>query len=155
MFIATSGASFHIGAVREDWTARQVDVPDFTDEAWVKVNGLSSLGRISGEWQTQDITLPDPNDPDNPPIPDHQKTVRPAYTMEVLVAQNSFDIGQSLMLAAEGDINPHSFMISLHDASTRRFIAHVMSASQVLDEANSVVCWSFGLLLQSNIVRAS
>lgn len=155
MFFATSGTTLHIGTVRTDWTARQVSAPDFTGEAWTQVNGLSSLGRISGEWQTIATTLPDPNDPDNPSIPNHQKAERPSYSMEVTVAQNGADAGQSLMLSAEGSIDPFAFKLTLPDGSLRQFVAHIMSASQAMDEANSVVSWSFGLLMQSNIARSS
>lgn len=155
MYLATSGASFSIGTVRNDWTAQQVSASDFAGDAWTRVNGLTSLGRIGGEWQTMATTLPDPNDPDNPPIPDHQKVERPAYTMEVVTAQNDEDEGQLLMLIAEHGVDPYSFQITLADGATRMFVAHVVSANQVMDEANSVVSWSFGLLLQSNIVRAA
>ncbi|QNQ40588.1 hypothetical protein [Brucella intermedia] len=153
MFFATSGTTLHIGASRPDWYARQVTASDFDGEAWAQVNGLSSLGQISGEWQTVGTTLPDPNDPDNPAIPDHQKAARPAHSMEIVIAQNGEDAGQLLMLSAENSIDPHAFQLTFANGATRRFIAHVMSASEVMDEANSVVCWSFGLLLQSNIVR--
>ncbi|PWL18144.1 hypothetical protein DKP76_10520 [Falsochrobactrum shanghaiense] len=155
MFFATSGTSLHIGAVRQDWTARQVSASDFTGEAWTQVNGLYSLGQISGEWQTNATMLPDPCDPDNPPIPDHQKIARPAQTMEVVTAQNDADAGQLLMLSAENSVNPHAFMLTFANGSSRQFIAHVMSAGEIMDEANSVVCWSFGLLLQSNIARSA
>ena len=155
MYLATSGASLAIGTVRPEWAARQVDASDFAGDTWTQVTGLTSLGRISGEWQTSATTLPDPNDPDNPPIPDHQKAVRPAYTMEVVTAQKDDDAGQMLMLTAESGIDPYSFQITLANGSSRRFIAHVMSASQVMDEAHTVVSWSFGLLLQSNIERAA
>lgn len=155
MFFATSGTTLHIGAARPDWFARQVSAPDFDGEAWTQVNGLSNLGQISGEWQTVVTTLPDHNDPDNPTIPDHQKSARPAPTMEIVIAQNSEDTGQLLMLTSESKVDPHAFQLTFANGATRRFIAHVMSASEVMDEANSVVCWSFGLLLQSNIVRAA
>lgn len=155
MYLATSGASFSIGTVRQDWTAQQVSAPDFAGDTWTRVNGLTSLGRIGGEWQTEANLLPDPYDPDNPPIPHHQKVARPAYTMEVVTAQNDDDAGQLLMFIAEHGIDPYSFQITLADGATRLFVAHVVSANQVMDEANSVVSWSFGLLLQSNIVRAA
>ncbi len=153
MFFATSGTTLHIGASRPDWYARQVTASDFDGEAWTQVNGLSSLGQISGEWQTVSTTLPNQNDPDNPSIPDHQKAARPAHSMEVVIAQNGEDAGQLLMLSAENSVDPHAFQLIFSNGATRRFIAHVMSAGEVMDEANSVVCWSFGLLLQSNIVR--
>lgn len=155
MFFATSGTTLHIGAPRPDWYARQVTASDFDGEAWTQVNGLSSLGQISGEWQTVSTTLPDPYAPDNPPIPNHEKAVRPAHSMEIVIAQNGEDAGQLLMLSAENGVDPHAFQLTFANGATRRFIAHVMSASEVMDEANSVVCWSFGLLLQSNIVRAA
>ncbi|GGA81246.1 hypothetical protein GCM10011491_05650 [Brucella endophytica] len=155
MFFATSGTTLFIGAVRSGWLAQQVDASAFAGEAWVQVNGLSSLGRTSGEWQTIDTTLPNTTDPDNPPIPNHEKAVRPAYTMEVVVAQDSQDTGQAVMLTAESAVDPYAFMLTLADGSERQFIAHIVSASQVMDEANSVVCWSFGLLMQSNIVRTA
>lgn len=153
MFFATSGASFHIGTVRQNWTARPVLAEDFANEAWTNVHGLSGLGRIGGAWETDSHALRDPQNPDEPVFTTHEKTGRPTPEMELLVSQNATDAGQLRLIAAESGIYPCAFKLTFGAGSTRQFVAHVMSADEAFDDADSVVSWSFRLLLQSNILR--
>lgn len=153
MFFTAAGSTFDIGNVREHWTARQVSAADFSADTWVSVDGVSSLGRISGEWQTVESLTPDPNDPENPQIPTIEKTARPAQSMQVVAAMVANDPGQVAMLVAEGGIHPFAFRLTTPDGSTRRFIALVLAADHAFDEASNVMSWAFSLKLQSNIQR--
>ena len=76
MFFTASGSIFEIGSARPDWQARQVSASDFDGEVWTPVAGLNSLGRIAGEWQTEETIRPDGYAPDEPPIPTIEKIAR-------------------------------------------------------------------------------
>ncbi|WP_312620426.1 hypothetical protein [Agrobacterium pusense] len=151
MLFTTSGSTLEIGAARVDWSARPVTDADFTDEAWIIVGGVSSLGRVEGDWTTQDISLPDGADPDQPQIPTHSKVTRPLKSMQVIAGIMEDDPGQIAVIEAETYIEPYAFRLTLPSGATRRFIALVNSCNHVFDEANAVLAFSFSLLLQSNM----
>ncbi|ACM35611.1 MULTISPECIES: hypothetical protein [Rhizobium/Agrobacterium group] len=153
MFFTAAGSTFDIGDLRANWAARQVSAADFSSEVWVPVEGVSSLGRISGEWQTEETASPDADDPDNPQMPTVLKSARPAKTMQVVAAMVAGDVGQMAMLAAEGIVHPVTFRLTAADGSVLRFVALVLGADHVFDEAANVMSWSFSLKLQSNILR--
>lgn len=154
MFFATSGSSFFIGEARPGWEAQRISGAAFADEGWIEVGDLTNLGRISGEWQTQEVVLPNCEDPDEPPMPTHDKSVRPARTMQVIVNMDDNDAGQLAMLNAEDSVNAFAFRVVLPDGATRMFIAIVVGAEQVFEDANSVASYAFSLILQSNVVGA-
>lgn len=155
MFFTASGSTFEIGSMRPDWHARQVAASDFDAEVWTPVAGLSSLGRIAGEWQIQEVSFPEGSAPDQPQIPTIDKVARPALAMQIIAGIVDGDAGQDMMLQAEASVDAFSFRLSTPDGSQRRFIALVVSADQTFDEANSVLSWSFSLRLQSNIQRGA
>lgn len=154
MLFATAGTTFHIGNPRPSWSAGYVDASAFAGEAWTEVGGVSSLGRVSGEWETQSTVIPDWADPDAPPMQTHDKTVRPTRTMQIVAGGMFDDPGQLAMLQAEDGVDPYSFRLVLPNGAQRLFIALVTSVDDTFDEANSIVGLSFNLLLQSTLVRA-
>lgn len=154
MYFTAAGTRFFIGTARPGWWARVVDASDFDGEAWVPVEGVSSIGRTGGEWQTVADTIPASADaPDEPWIENHVKDVRPSLSMQIVMATIEDDPGQLAMLAAEASVPAYPFRMELPTGGTRQFVALVVSADQAVDEANSVLCWSFGLLLQSTLMR--
>lgn len=155
MFFTASGSIFEIGSARPDWQARQVSASDFDGEVWTPVAGLNSLGRIAGEWQTEETIRPDGYAPDEPQIPTIEKIARPASSMLVVAGVVDGDPGQAGMVAAETALHPFAFRISTPDGGQRRFIAFVLSADHVFDEASAVICWSFSIRLQSNVQRGA
>ncbi|MEW9522375.1 hypothetical protein MRBLRH8O_000155 [Agrobacterium radiobacter] len=155
MFFTASGSTFEIGFIRSDWHARQVVASDFDGEVWTPVAGLSSLGRISGEWQVQENLIPGGFAPDQPQIPTIDKVARPALSMQIVAGIVENDAGQEMMMLAEASVDAFAFRLSTPDGSRRQFIALVVAADQTFDEANSVLSWSFSLRLQSNIQRGA
>lgn len=153
MFFTAQGSRFFIGAARPGWVARPAAAPDFEGESWVQVEGVQSLGRIGGEWQTASWTAPDGAEPDAPLMTVHEKSVRPDLSMQVIAATVEDDPGQLAMLAAENDPSAYPFRIEFQSGASRSFVALVNQAEQAVDEANSILCWSFGLLLQSTLLR--
>ncbi|MDR6101017.1 hypothetical protein QE369_001195 [Agrobacterium larrymoorei] len=153
MFFTTSGSTLEIGTARNDWIARLASAADFASEVWTPVAGVNSLGRIAGEWGTEDFIAGNPDNPDDPRIPTSIKTARPLLTMQINAAVLGGDPGQSLMIAAESTVDPFAFRLILPSGQTRSFIALVVAADHIFDEANAVVCWSFSLKPQSNIHR--
>ncbi|MCA0257135.1 MAG: hypothetical protein LCH47_11135 [Proteobacteria bacterium] len=153
MFFAAAGSRLLIGGSRPEWMARIAAADDFAGEAWTEVAGVQSLGRVSGEWQTVSDTLPRASDPDAPVFENHVKAVRPTLAMQIVVAVAEDDAGQLGLLAAESADTAFAFRLVLPSGAERLFIALVISAEQAIEEAGSVLCWSFGLLLQSNLVR--
>lgn len=153
MFFTAAGSRFFVGEARPGWDARPVSPADFDGESWTEVGGVRSLGRIAGEWETVSWKMPDWGDPDAPLMTKHAKAVRPDLTMQVVAATMGDDPGQFAMLAAEAAVDAYPFRILLPTGAVRLFVALAVSAEQVVDEANSVLCWSFGLLLQSTLAR--
>lgn len=155
MFFTASGSTFEIGSARPQWQARQVVASDFNSEVWTPVAGLNSLGRIAGEWQVQEILISDGDAPDAPQIPTIDKVARPAMSMQIVAGIIEDDAGQEKMLLAEASVDAFAFRLSTPDGAQRRFVALVVGSDQTFDEANSVLCWSFSLRLQSNIQRGA
>lgn len=148
-----AGSQFSIGGVRTEWRAATIDAAVFAGETWISVGGATSLGSMSGDWSTQDVTTPNPMDPDAPLIPQHAKAMQPARSMQIAVDLDPSDAGQIRMLAAEQAVDPYAFRIVFPNATQRLFVALVIGANDRMDEANNVVGLVFSLILQSNVVR--
>jgi hypothetical protein len=155
MLFTTTGSIFEIGGARANWYARPVAEADFVGEAWLPVGGVSSLGRIEGDWVTQDVSVPDSLDPDQPQIPTHVKVSRALKSMQINAGIIEGDLGQIAMVNAEEQEEPFAFRLTLPSGAVRRFIALVISCDHAFDEANSVIAWSFNLMLQSNLEMQS
>lgn len=142
-----------IGGSRPGWRAAVIDASAFAGDAWTEVGGTTSLGAVGGEWKTGDVTTPDPEAPDDAPIPQYRKVMRPAKTMQIRVDFEAADAGQIGMLQAEQSMDPNAFRIVFPGGSERLFVALVVGADDQMDEANNVVGLVFSLILQSNVVR--
>lgn len=142
-----------VGGSRPDWRAAIIDASEFSAEQWIEIGGTTNLGTISGEWKTDEVTTPNPEDPDGAPVPQYQKVMRPAKAMQIRTDFEASDAGQIRMLQAEQDVDPYAFRIVFPDGSERLFIALVVGADDQMDEANNAVGLLFSLVLQSNVVR--
>ncbi|WP_275789106.1 hypothetical protein [Pararhizobium gei] len=157
MHFTTAGSRFSIGTERfpsvfmtDDW---MLDEDAFTDEPWTVVGGMVSLGRIGGNWRTDEFDHPMGGRPNEPAVSIVEKMVRPAKTLQIAIALNETDPGQLAMIAAEGSVNPFPFRIDLSSGGTRLFLALVVGMEDGMDEANASLGLTFSLILRSNLVR--
>jgi hypothetical protein len=154
---ATAGSKLYIGAAIEQQSDDFV-AADFTSQTWTEVTGLEGLGSIGDTSQAVTIDLINES---------RQKTLkgtRSAGNMEVVCAVDPTDAGQLALIAAEKSKSDFAFRLVLNDAPTsgssptpseRLFIAKVMSQSEQLDQANSIMKLNATLAVNSNIVRVA
>lgn len=176
MLISAVGSRFFIGSLK-GWkypvqglgriSDYSVTAEDFTGTDWQEVKGVRGLGRIGGEWELQEGWTPNyvpiPKDyyaydvhlggHDSFEYPLRAKSVAPLLAMEIVVALDEEDGGQLAILAAERTTFNYPFRLMLSNGVSRFFIALVTKSDLSMDEADAVVCWTFGLVLQSTLVR--
>jgi hypothetical protein len=149
---ATAGTKLHIGGVIE---AKNSDFTqaDFDSATWTEIAPLESLGSVGDTSEVINF------DAIGYSRRLKLKGVRDAGTMEVVVGIDYADPGQIALLAAEKTPHDYAFRLVFNDApeggtpSERLFIAKVMSVSEALDEANSVMRLNASLAVNSNVVR--
>jgi hypothetical protein len=152
---ATTGSHLFIGSARGEQPEWAVMESAFADEIWTEVRPLIGLGRIAGEWQTNESSVPGPMD--DLTIPGHvaiDKAYAPARQMQVVVATDPEDTGQERMLIAEVSTEAFAIRVDLSDGSRRQFLALVTGLEDAFDEANSLMTMVFTLTLQSTVVRS-
>ncbi len=151
---ATAGTKLHIGAAKA-FSGTDFTASDFTGESWTEIGGTTNLGS-SGDTATL-IT----SDQINRSRTRKAKGTRNAGSMEVVCDLDYADAGQLALIAAEKTNYSYAFKITYNDApvggtpSERYFVAFVMSQSEQLDEANSVMKLNATLEIDSNIVRVA
>lgn len=149
---ATAGSKLYIGGVLAMKAADFIE-SDFTSQTWVEITGLDALGKVGDTSQSITQTL----------IGEARdkvlKGTRSAGTMDVVVAIDTEDDGQTALIAAEKTPHDYAFKLVLNDApsggtpSERKFIAKVLSVAEQYDTANTVVKMNASLAVNSNIVR--
>lgn len=156
-FFATAGSKVSIGAALAMKSTDFV-VADFTSQTWTEITGVESLGTIGD--QAQAITQSIVGEARDKTI----KGTRNAGTMELVVAIDYADAGQLAAIAAEKTPHDYAFKIEFNDKpatgaspknSLRYFVGKVMSAAEVLDQANNVMKLNLSVAINSNIVRVA
>ena len=156
---ATAGAKLYIGPAMAVGATDKV-LADFEPSpalSYTEVGMLENLG-----------TLGDASDPINFDAINRNrrmklKGVKDAGTMNVVCGLDYSDTGQIALRAAEGTPNTYAFKVEFNDApsssgstpSLRYFVAHVMTASESLETANSVMKFNATLGVNSNVVRVN
>lgn len=153
---ATAGSKLFIGTALAAKSEDFVEA-DFTTITWTEITPMESLGSLGdtsaettfdaiGVGRTQKIKGP-----------------RNAGNMECVAGIDYADAGQIAVLAAEKTPHDYAFKLVFNDKpagagakpSERKFVAKVMSASEALDTASSVMKLNFSLAINSNIVRTA
>lgn len=149
---ATAGAKLFIGG---PLNGPLVTESSFSGITWVEVKRLETLGAIGDT--SEPVTFDDIGEARRIKL----KGVRDAGTMEVVAGIDYSDAGQEDVLEAEASPNSFAFKIQFNDApaggtpSLRLFVAHVLSASEQLDTASSVMKLNMSLGVNSNVVRVA
>lgn len=160
--LTTTGSKLYIGSARPGWQAGPVEAGAFAADVWTAINNAENLGRVGGEWGTEDMTKTPAGDPGGPVYEARMKVTRKATSMQLILGLNAADAGQGALQAAFDSLHPFAFRIDFADApalgpaptpSKRLFIALVTSTDDVLDSANRVVGTACELILQSSVVR--
>lgn len=147
---ATAGSKLYIGGPLNGPTVTEAS---FTSQTWVQINSLEALGAVGDT--SEGINFDDIGAARRIKL----KGVRDAGTMEVVTGIDYEDAGQVAVLAAEATPNDYAFRLVFNDApvggtpSERRFVAKVMSVSEQLDTASSVMKLNMSLGVNSNVVR--
>ncbi|AJE47183.1 hypothetical protein [Celeribacter indicus] len=153
MIYATNGAKIYIGAAVEV-LGEDVVESDFASQPWVEIGEASSIGTLGDT--ASEITFEGLS---------HSRTrrlkgTRDGGTMELAFGLDAADTGQIALKAAEKTKDNYAFRVVMNDApagggtpSERLFAAMVSSATEVLDETNSVMMLNSSLWVNSNIVR--
>lgn len=146
----TAGSKLYIGGPLNGPTVTEAS---FTSQTWVEILKLEALGSVGDTSEA--ITFDDIGAARRVKL----KGVRDAGTMEVVAGIDYEDPGQIAVLAAERTPNDYAFRLVFNDApvggtpSERRFVAKVMSVSEQLDTASSVMKLNMALAVNSNVVR--
>lgn len=148
MHFATAGSRFFIGEARPGWKARPAEAKDFASAAWTEIRHLTNLGRLGGDWMTEDTTSMGNGD-----VAAAMKLAREAVDMEVVADIDTSDAGQLALIAAESSRDCFPFRIVFRTGAERLFIAFVFGLAEIYDEANTVTATSTRLRLQSTVVR--
>lgn len=152
---ATAGAKIYIGGTLNPPTTEALEAIDFSTITWTQighVNNLGSFGDAAEAIENDDISLARRQ---------KLKGLRDAGTIELVCAIDYADAGQIALLAAEATDHNYAVRVVFDDAppagtpSERMFVALVMSAREVLDEANSIMRLQVSLAINSNIVRVA
>ncbi|MCB1511525.1 MAG: hypothetical protein KDJ36_11550 [Hyphomicrobiaceae bacterium] len=151
---ATNGAKVYIGdAMAFDGT--DFVAGDFSSVTWVEIGGVTNLGQAGdtselitsnhiGAGRTRKL-----------------KGTRNAGSQEIVADLDYADTGQIALLAAEKTDDTYAIKVELNDApsggtpSIRYYVALIMSATEVWNEANSVMQISANLEIDSNIVKVA
>lgn len=154
---ATAGATVAIGPAMAASYGAPMVLSTFTAvdaDDWKKISPLESLGSFGDSAEEVSFVAVDIDSRVR-----KIKGARDAGTMELVAGLNYADPGQLAMLAAEATPNSYAFRVTFNDApvggtpSERFFVGIVMSASEQLDGANSVMKVNFKVAIQSNVVR--
>jgi hypothetical protein len=154
---STAGSKVFIGGALPPKSVDFV-ASDFTSQTWVEIGNLESIGSMGDT--AAEITF----DNIGKARTEKLKGSRNAGNMEVTMGIDYSDVGQIALLAAEKTVFDFAIKIEFNDKpatgaspknSQRLFIAKVMSASEALDTANSVMKLTASLGINSNIVKVA
>lgn len=151
---AAAGTRLYIGGVLDDKDSNFV-LANFGTQVWTEIGSLENLGTFGDQAETISVNFYGLERTKK------FKGTRDAGIMEVVAGLDYSDAGQLAVLAAEKTDRNYAFRIVFDDApeggtpSERLFIALVTSATEVLDEANSVARLNFSLAINSNIVKVA
>lgn len=154
---ATAGSKVFIGGAMPQQNAEFV-AADFADEVWVEIGNLESIGSMGDT--SAEITFDDVGKARTQKL----KGSRNAGNMELVMGIDYADPGLLALLAAEKTPFDYAIKVEFNDKpatgaspknSQRLFIAKVMSASEALDTANSVMKLTASLGINSNIVKVA
>lgn len=154
---ATAGSKVFIGTALAA-TAVDFVAADFTAQTWTQIGSLESIGSLGDT--SSEITFDDIGKGRT----QKAKGPRNAGTMELVAAIDYADPGQIALIAAEKLPHSFAFKIEFNDKpatgaspknSQRLFTAKIMSASEALDNAGSIMKMSASLSIDSNIVRVN
>jgi hypothetical protein len=148
---AVNGTKAYIGGALAADTG-DMSAADFEGVAWVEIAGLVSLGTLGGEASMgsgYEIDFADPYSPAR--LRKWKDGVDPG-TFE-LVAAASDDDSQVALIEAQRLDASYAFRIDLPNGARRLFVAYVVSATDVFDQANAVIRFGTSLAIDSNIVR--
>jgi len=154
---STAGAKLFIGPAMAPG-ANDFILADFETsppKSWTEVNPMENLGTFGDAAEA--VTF----DAINRGRRMKLKGIKDAGTLEVVCGLDYSDTGQIAMRAAEASPNDFAFKIQFNDApagsgatpSLRYFVGQVLSASEGLDSANSVMKANFSIGINSNVVR--
>ena len=151
---ATAGTKLFIGAAMA-FDGDDLVASDFTSASWTEVKGTTNLGAAGDTSEL--ITSNQIGSARTRKL----KGTRNAGSMTVVCDLDYSDPGQLALVAAEKAKETYAFKLEFNDApeggtpSQRLFVALVMSASEELNEANSVMSLNATLEIDSNIVRVA
>lgn len=154
---STAGAKLFIGPAKAPG-ANDFTLSDFETSppiSWTEVNPMESLGTFGDS--SESITF----DAINRGRRIKLKGVKDAGTLEVSCGLDYSDAGQIALRAAQASPNDFAFKIQFNDApagsgatpSLRYFVGQVLSASEALDTASSVMKMNCSIAINSNVVR--
>ncbi|MFG1349663.1 hypothetical protein [Xanthobacter autotrophicus] len=150
-----SGSKIYIGAAKEPANGADLAAADFTSQTWTEITPVESIGALgdNAEVSTFDVI--------GIARTQKRKGVANAGSMEVVMGSDYADAGQLALRAAAAAKGSYAFKIEFNDKpatgaapknSLRYFTALVMSASEALDDANSILKLSSTLEINSNVV---
>jgi Phage tail protein. len=151
---ATAGTKLFIGDAMA-FDGDDLVASDFTGASWTEVKGTTNLGAAGDTSEL--ITSNQIGSARTRKL----KGTRNAGSMTVVCDLDYGDPGQLALVAAEKAKETYAFKLEFNDApeggtpSQRLFVALVMSASEELNEANSVMSLNATLEIDSNIVRVA
>lgn len=151
---ATAGTKLFIGDAMA-FDGDDLVASDFTGASWTEVKGTTNLGAAGDTSEL--ITSNQIGSARTRKL----KGTRNAGSMTVVCDLDYADPGQLALVAAEKAKETYAFKIQFNDApeggtpSERYFVALVMSASEEMNEANSVMSLNATLEIDSNIVRVA
>ncbi|MBN9018447.1 MAG: hypothetical protein J0H11_13595 [Rhizobiales bacterium] len=156
---ATAGAKLYIGGVL-NYPGSDLEAAAFSGQSWTEIKRVSNLGS-SGD-SAELVTFTEVGcDPGQLPRIRKVKGATNAGSMTVIAGLDYADAGQIALVAASRSDDTYAFRLVFDDApaggtpSERLFTALVMSATEELNEANTVVTLNTTLEIDSNIVRIS
>lgn len=148
----SKGMRLYIGSEVEDKITNFVSA-DFAAQVWTEIGSLENLGTFGDQSETVSANFYGIERTKK------FKGTRDAGIMNVVAALDYSDAGQISILAAEKTDQNHAFRVVFDDApsggvpSERLFIALVMSATEVIEEANNIARLNFSLGINSNLVK--
>lgn len=154
MIFPTSGARLFIGASHSDWRPGIVTAEHFDEGAWVEIGGLTSLGRLGGQWEPVQMPVPNVAAASAAIETVVRKGARTPKTMEIMVSLALADPGLLRLLEAEESTDAFDFCIKLRAGIERRFVGLVMGVDDEMGEADSELTMVASVVLQSTILRS-
>lgn len=153
-----AGSRFFIGDAPIDDKDVDFVLADFAGVTWVEVSPLESIGTIGDN--ANEITFDSLNRQRTTVL----KGTRRAPTLEVTAGLNYDNTGQAKLLEAEASSRNYPIKVTYNDApatgaaptpSERMMIGLVMSTTEQVEEANSVLRLSASIAVNSNTVRVN